>query len=78
MPVEGGEVVDRSPPMAPPIPRTPRPALLQLLAGNSNANDSDAEAQVVQEMQHVLDAQHILGARYSVRTRRQSGERGQG
>ncbi len=35
--------------------------LLQLLAGSADFNDSDAAAQVVQEMQHVLDAQHIIG-----------------
>jgi hypothetical protein len=37
-----------------------QPRLLQLLAGSVNTRDSEAEAQVVQEMQRVLDAQHIL------------------
>jgi len=35
--------------------------LLQLLSGAGGAHDSDAEAQVVQGMEHVLDAQHIIG-----------------
>lgn len=35
--------------------------ILHLLAGDANAHDSEAESQVVQDMQHVLDAQHILG-----------------
>ena len=35
--------------------------VLQLLSGSMDSNNSEAAAQVVQEMQHVLDAQHIIG-----------------
>jgi hypothetical protein len=34
--------------------------VLQLLAGSTGTNDSEAEAQVVHELQRVLDAQHII------------------
>jgi hypothetical protein len=34
--------------------------ILQLLSGSAGTTDSDAEAQVVRELQRVLDAQHII------------------
>jgi hypothetical protein len=39
---------------------SPQARLLELLAGTANAADSDAHAQVVQEMNRVLEAQRII------------------
>ncbi|MDQ2901092.1 MAG: hypothetical protein M3Y07_15030, partial [Acidobacteriota bacterium] len=38
----------------------PQDRIVALLAGSANPDDSDAHAQMVQEMQHILDAQKII------------------
>ena len=43
-----------------PDSATPQQRLLDLLAGSANASDTDAHAQVVQEMSHILEAQRII------------------
>lgn len=43
-----------------PETASPQARLLELLAGTANAADSDAHAQVVQEMNRILEAQRII------------------